>query len=160
MLTKRPIDGRATNSKGLCDGGRADALLLVLQNIYAWFTPLVDAGRLCLRNAFQLALLAEIGFKLSEHAQHVEKGFAGGGAGIYRLLGCLQAGPLGLYGANDVLEITNAPGQAVDSGDADSKQATIERNDSEAGWLDSSAPAMSGAETPTRCTTPCHRRVF
>jgi hypothetical protein len=43
---------------------------------------------------------------------------------------------------------------------ADSKQATIERNDSKAGGLDSSAPAMSGAETQTRCTTPCHRPVF
>jgi hypothetical protein len=35
-----------------------------------------------------------------------------------------------------------------------SKQATVERNDSEADGLDSSAPAMSGAETPTRCTAP------
>jgi hypothetical protein len=35
-----------------------------------------------------------------------------------------------------------------------SKQTTVERSDSGAGRLDSSAPAMSGAETPTRCITP------
>jgi hypothetical protein len=33
-------------------------------------------------------------------------------------------------------------------------RATVERNYSGAGRLDSSAPVMSGAETPTRCTAP------
>jgi hypothetical protein len=49
--------------------------------------PLVDARSLCLGGALKLALLAEIGFELREHAEHVEEAPAGGGAGIDQLLG-------------------------------------------------------------------------
>ena len=47
-----------------------------------------------LRDAFQLAFFAKIGLELSEHTQHVEEGLPRGSAGIYRLLGGLQAGTL------------------------------------------------------------------
>ncbi len=51
---------------------------------------LVDPGRLGLGDALELALLAQVGFELGEDAEHVEEGFAGGGAGVDGLLGGAQ----------------------------------------------------------------------
>jgi len=38
-----------------------------------------------LRDAFELALLAKIGLKLSKHTKHVEEALASGGAGVEQL---------------------------------------------------------------------------
>src|SRR5260221_13808652 len=87
-LAERPIDGRTPNSKCLCDGRRTHTLLLErphLCSIHAWFPPLVDAGRLCLSDAFQLTFFAKVGLELGEHPQHVEESLARGSPGIYRL---------------------------------------------------------------------------
>ena len=75
---------------------------------------LVDAGSLGLGNALELALLAQVGFELGEHPQHVEEGLAGGGAGIDGLLGGAQRDASGLEGAHDILQVADGPGQAVD----------------------------------------------
>jgi hypothetical protein len=64
-----------------------------------------------------LTFFAKVGLELGEHAQHVEEGLPRGSACIYRLLGGLQAGTLGLYGANNILKITDAPSLPVDPGD-------------------------------------------
>jgi hypothetical protein len=95
VLSERPIDGRTPNSKCLCDGRRADALLLErphLQNIYAWSTPPVDAGCLCLRDGFQLTFFTKVGLEFSKHAQHVEESLPRGSACIYRLLSSARSG--------------------------------------------------------------------
>jgi hypothetical protein len=52
----------------------------------------------------------QVGFELGEHVQHVEGALAGGRAGIDRLLGRLEAGTASPDGANDVLKVTDAPG--------------------------------------------------
>src|ERR1700744_2456446 len=119
-FTECAVDRRTSNAKRLGNGRRSDALLLERldpRNVNGSFAPLVNAGRLCFRDTFHLAFLAQIGFKFRKYAQHVEESFAGCGAGVYRLLSGLQAGTLSLYRANDILKIANAPGQAIDSGD-------------------------------------------
>jgi hypothetical protein len=58
----------------------------------------------------------QVGFELSEHAEHIEERFAGRGAGVDRLFGGLERGALGLHRANDVLQVADASRQSVDSG--------------------------------------------
>ena len=48
-----------------------------------------------------LTFFAKVGLELSEYAQHVEEGLPRGSACIHQLLGGLQAGTLGFYGANN-----------------------------------------------------------
>ena len=50
-----------------------------------------------------------------EYAQHVEKRFACGGAGINRLFGRLQGDPLGLELVHDVLKILQRTCQTVNA---------------------------------------------
>jgi hypothetical protein len=44
----------------------------------------------CLGDALQLPLAAKVGLELGEHAEHVQEAFAGGRAGVDRLLRGLQ----------------------------------------------------------------------
>jgi hypothetical protein len=53
--------------------------------------PLIDAGRLCLRDTLELTFTSQVGLELGEHAKHIEEALAGGGAGVDRLLGRSQA---------------------------------------------------------------------
>jgi hypothetical protein len=78
---------------------------------------LVDPSRLRLGDAFELTLAAQVGLELGEHAQHVEEALSGGGAGVDRLLGRLEGGAARADRADDVLQIADAPGQAIDAGD-------------------------------------------
>jgi hypothetical protein len=52
--------------------------------------PLVDPGRLGLRDALKLPFAPQVGLELGEHPEHVEEALAGRGAGVDRLLGRLQ----------------------------------------------------------------------
>jgi hypothetical protein len=61
-------------------------------------------------------LTAQIRFKLGEHAQHVEEGFAGGGPGIDRLFGCLQSDTSGLQLVHNVLKVLQRTCQTVNAG--------------------------------------------
>ena len=78
---------------------------------------LVDAARLGGADPFELPLAAQIGLELGEHAEHVEKGLAGRGAGVDRLLGRLQRDALGLQLVHDVLQVLQRARQAIDAGD-------------------------------------------
>ena len=51
---------------------------------------LVDSARLRIRYSFKLALPAQVGFELCEHAEHIEEAFARRGAGVDWLLSRLQ----------------------------------------------------------------------
>jgi hypothetical protein len=62
------------------------------RRLYRGRAALVDAGGLGLGDPFELALAPEVRLELSEHAEHVEEAFAGGRAGVDRLLGCLKRG--------------------------------------------------------------------
>jgi hypothetical protein len=67
-------------------------------------------GGLRLGDTLELALAAKVRLEFGKHAQPVEKAFAGGGAGVDRLLGRLQRGATGPHRADDVLQVTDAPG--------------------------------------------------
>jgi hypothetical protein len=67
---------------------------------------------------FQLPLAPQVCLELGEDPEHVEEALAGGRAGIDRLLGRLQTVAAGPHGANDVLKVSDAPGEAIDAGDA------------------------------------------
>jgi hypothetical protein len=53
----------------------------------------IGASSLGRGDTFELALAAEICLKLGKYTKHVEEGLAGCGAGIDRLLSCLQRDP-------------------------------------------------------------------
>jgi hypothetical protein len=86
----------------------------ILGLVYGRLAALVFAFGLGLRDAFELALFAKVGLELCEYAQHIEEGFACGGAGVDWLLSGLQRGALGFYSANDVLQVTDATGQPIE----------------------------------------------
>ncbi len=81
------------------------------------FRPFVHPARLGGGDTLKLALAAQAGLELGEHAEHVEECLASGGRGVHRLLGRLQRHPLGLQLMHDVLQILHRPGQAIDAGD-------------------------------------------
>ena len=66
---------------------------------------------------FELPLPAQIGFELGKDPQHVEERLAGGRAGIDRLLGRLEGHPFAAQLVDDVLQIFDRAGEAVDPGD-------------------------------------------
>jgi hypothetical protein len=55
--------------------------------------------------------------ELGEDPEHVQEALAGGRAGVDRLLGRLEAGAPPPNGPDDVLEVSDAPGNAIDAGD-------------------------------------------
>ena len=60
------------DAKATCDGGRPEFLHVALTpnlgDVDGEFTALVDAFRLSSRDAFELPLSAEVGFKVRKHA--------------------------------------------------------------------------------------------
>jgi hypothetical protein len=54
---------------------------------------------------------------LGEHTQHVQKALPGGRAGVDRLLGRHEAGAAPPNVPDDVLQVADASGQAIDTGD-------------------------------------------
>jgi hypothetical protein len=58
-----------------------------LGGVYRSRAALVDASGLGLGDPLKLALAAQVRLEFREHAQHVQKALAGGGAGVDRLLG-------------------------------------------------------------------------
>jgi hypothetical protein len=55
--------------------------------------------------------------ELGEDPEHVQEALAGGRAGVDRLLGRLEARAASPHCADDVLQIADAPGEAIDAGD-------------------------------------------
>jgi hypothetical protein len=54
---------------------------------------------------------------IREHPEHVEEALARRRAGVDRLFGRLQRGPLGSHGANDILKVPDTPREAINAGD-------------------------------------------
>jgi hypothetical protein len=115
-VSQRPIDRCSTDLERLRDGRRADTAglhFLDLCGINARFATLVDAPRPRTSDPFRLALPAQVGLELREHAQHVEE------ARPCRLLvsiGCstVFSDAFRLHSADYVLQVPNAPRQPVD----------------------------------------------
>jgi len=71
-------------------------------------TSLVDASRLGLGDAFELPLLAQVSFELSEHAEHIEERLAGRGAGLDYVDAGKQVGDkhhLKVFASEDIAEM-------------------------------------------------------
>src|SRR5258707_5478145 len=79
--------------------------------VYRDASALVDAVRLRFGNALKLALLAQVRGK---DAENIEKALPRGCAGVDRLLRCLQRGATGTHLANDVLQVGDTSGEAID----------------------------------------------
>ena len=114
-INRRAADlERSSNLRG--------AKALVLQfaypcRLYRRRAAFVDASSLRLSDTFKLAFAPQIGLELGEYAEHIEEAFAGGGAGVDRLLRGLQDCATSPYSSYDVLQIADATRQAIDTGD-------------------------------------------
>ena len=76
LLGERSINGCSADLERLGNRRRTDTFglhLLDLCGIDARLAPLEDAARLRAGYSFKLALSAQVGFKLREHAKHVEE---------------------------------------------------------------------------------------
>lgn len=72
-----------------------------------WLPAFVDPSAFRCGDAFHLSLSTEICLELSEDAEHIEEGLAGGRAGVDRLFCRLQRHPFLLEQPYDVLQIPN-----------------------------------------------------
>src|SRR5262249_31094459 len=84
--------------------------------VYRGPPALVDASRLGLGDAFELALATEVGFEFGEDTEHIEEALPDGRTRVDRLLGRLERSAAGLHLAHDVLEVADAAGEAIDPG--------------------------------------------
>jgi hypothetical protein len=120
-MCQRTINRRPPDIEGLGNIGWPHALSHYLAHpvgVDRSGPPLVDTGGLGLGDALELPLTTEIGLELREHAEHVQEAFAGGRAGVDRLLRCSEARTLRFERADDVLQIADRTCQAVDPGAA------------------------------------------
>jgi hypothetical protein len=75
----------------------------------------MDSGGLGFSNALKLALPTEIHFELREYAQHIQEAFPRRRARVDRLLCRPQRGTARLHGPNDILQIADTTGEAVNA---------------------------------------------
>ena len=118
MLAQHAIDACPADAEPARDRCRAELFLAAqphnFDRIDRRLAALIDAARLGRIDPFQLALASQIGLELGEHPERVEECFAGGSAGIDRLLGRPQGDVLGLELVDDVLEVLQRARQTID----------------------------------------------
>ena len=89
-MGQRAVHRGAADAEPPRDLRRAQFLFNVqpldLGGIDRWLAPMVGAARLRGGDAFELALSPEVGFELSEHAEHVQECLARRAAGVDGLL--------------------------------------------------------------------------
>src|ERR1700682_1268950 len=79
--------------------------------------PFVDTSGFSLGDTFGLSLFPQIRLELCKYPEHIHEGFTGCAGGFYRLLGGFQRSAPRLHRPDDILQIADAAGQAVDAGD-------------------------------------------
>ena len=121
LVSEDTVDGGAADAEPPGDRRGPEPLRLPqpphLERIDRGFAALVDALGFGGLDPFELPLPAQIGLELGEHAEHVEECLAGSRAGIDRLLGRFEGDAFGAQLVDDVLEVSDRAGEAVDPGD-------------------------------------------
>lgn len=121
---QHPVYRRPANPQPLGNGGSTQALATFgsrpmqtadLLCVDAGLAALVHPGGLGLGDAFGLAFLPEVRLEFSEHTQHVQEGFACGGAGVHGLLSAGQGGALGADRLHDGLQVRDGAGEPVNA---------------------------------------------
>jgi hypothetical protein len=77
----------------------------------------IDASCFRLGNPFELPLAPEVRLELGGHPEHVEEAIAGGGAGVDRLLRGLQDRAASPDSSDNILQVSDTPGEMIDAGD-------------------------------------------
>jgi hypothetical protein len=78
-------------------------------------TPQSPAPSFFKSSPFKLPFAPQVGLERGEHPEHVQEAFARRRAGVDRLLGGPQRGALGPHGSNDILQVADAPGEAINT---------------------------------------------
>lgn len=121
VTPESPVDRCPANPKFAGDGGCSHFFIHIeamhFGRIDGGFAAAVDTARFRRRDPLQLTFTPQIGFKFGENTQHIEESFAGGGTRIDRLFRRLEGNAFQVQGKNNVLEVIDAAGEAVNPRD-------------------------------------------